>query len=94
MAANMTTGDDDKDEADLYTMDDDKSDGEGVLMPTVIVEDEPGTVALTPVNESAKSRKKGILALEDMDMDDSDNDKDDDKDDDGIGWEDAYEQEI
>ena len=93
MAANMTTGDDDKDDADLYSMDDDKNDGEGVLMPTVIVEDEPDAVLLTPMKESAKPRKKGILALEDADVDDEDSD--DDKDgDDGIGWEDAYEQEI
>lgn len=92
MTANMTTGDDDKDEADLYTMDDDKSDGEGVLMPTVIVEDEPGTVVLTPVNETTKPRQKGILALEDVDMDDEGSD--DDKDDEGMGWEDAYEQEV
>ena len=94
MAANMTTGDDDKDDADLYTMDDDKNDGEGVLMPTVIVEDEPGTVAFTPVKESAKAHKKGVLALEDADIDEgSDDDKDDD-DDDGRGWDDAYEQEV
>jgi len=95
MAENMTTGDDDKDDADLYTMDDDKSDGEGVLMPTVIVEDEPGSVVLIPVNESATKlhRKKVVPALEDVELDDegSDDDKDDD---DGMGWEDAYEQEI
>ena len=92
MAANMTTGDDDKDDADLYTMDD----GEG-LMPTVIVEDEPDTVVLTPAKEPAKPRKKGVLALEDdadMDDDGSDDDKDDDDDDVGRGWEDAYEQEV
>ena len=43
MADNMTTGDDDKDDADLYTMDDDKIDGEGGgFMPSVIdEEDEP-----------------------------------------------------
>ena len=96
MAANMTTGDDDKDDADLYTMDDDKNDGEGDLMPTVIVEDEPGTVISTPAKESVKPRKKGVLALvDDADIDDegSDEDKDDD-DDDGGGWEDAYEQEV
>jgi len=92
MTANMTTGDDDKDEADLFTMDDDKSDGEGVLMPTVIVEDEPGTVAMNPVKESMKPRKNGVLPLEDDD-EGSDDDKDDD-DDDVIGWEDAYQQEI
>jgi transcription factor IIIB 90 kDa subunit len=104
MAANMTTGDDDKDDADLYTMDDDKDDDgeEGVLtMPTVIVEDEPGTVILTPVKESATAKfrsKKGVLAFGEADMDDegSDDDKDDDDDDDGrgTGWEDAYEQEV
>ena len=98
MAANMTTGDDDKDDADLYTMDDDKNDGEGVHMPTVIVEDDPGTVVLSPVKDSgsAKPRKKGVLALEDdadLDEEGSDEDKDDD-DDDGRGWEDAYEQEV
>ena len=95
MAATMTTGDDDKDDADLYTMDDDKNDDEGALMPTVIVEDEPGNVVMTPVKESAKPRKKGVLALEDTDIDEegSDDDKDDD-DGDGRGWEDAYEQEV
>jgi transcription factor IIIB 90 kDa subunit len=92
MTANMTTGDDDKDDADLYTMDDDKSDGEGVLMPTIIVEDEPGTVVSIPVKEPAKPRKKGVLALEHADIDDEGSD--DDKDDDGMGWEDTYEQEI
>ena len=29
----MTTGDDDKDDANLYTMDDDRIDGERVLIP-------------------------------------------------------------
>ena len=94
MAANMTTGDDDKDDEDLYTMDDDKNDGEGGLMPTVIVEDEPGTVVLTPMKETEKPRKKGILALEDADIDDEGSDDDKDDDDDGRGWEDAYEQEV
>ena len=94
MAANMTTGDDDKDDADLYSMDDDKNDGESVVMPTVIVEDEPDTVVLAPAKESAKPRKKGILALEDADMDDEGSDDDKDDDEVGMGWEDAYEQEI
>ena len=40
------------------------------------VEDEPGTVAFNPVKESAKPRKKGVLALEDDD-EGSDDDKDD-----------------
>ncbi|KAF8151380.1 hypothetical protein B0H34DRAFT_664907, partial [Crassisporium funariophilum] len=94
MTANMTTGDDEKDDADLYTigMDDDKSDGEGALMQTVIVEDEPGTVAFKPPKEPSKTRKKGMLALEDMDREEEDSDED--KDDDGMGWEDVYEQEV
>jgi transcription factor IIIB subunit 2 len=88
-----TKGDDDKDEANLYTigMDDDKSDGEGTL--GVIVEEESGTVALKPASEPAKPRKNG-LALDDMDAEgEIDEGSDDDKDDD-IGWEDAYEQEV
>ena len=71
MAANMTTGDDDKDDADLYTMDDDKNDGDGVAMLTVIAEDEPGTVVSTSVMESATPRKRSVLALEDGDIDDN-----------------------
>ncbi len=92
VAANMTTGDDDKDEAELYTMDDDKSDGEAML--SVIVEEEAGTVALKPASEPAKPRKNGILALHDMDGEgDVDEGSDDDKDED-VAWEDAYEQEV
>ena len=54
VAANMTTGDDDKDDADLYTIDDDKNDVEGDLtMPTVMLEDEPGTLILTPASAKA-----------------------------------------
>ena len=99
MAANMTTGDDDKDDADLYTMDDDKDDDDGEGgggMPTVIVEDEPGTVNLTPLVKTAKTRKKGVLALEEAEVDDEgiSDDDDEDGDDDGRGWEDAYEQEV
>jgi hypothetical protein len=47
------------------------------------------------VKESAKPRKKGVLALEDMEIDDegSDDDKDDEEEA-GRGWEDAYEQEV
>ncbi|KAJ3499399.1 hypothetical protein NLJ89_g10106 [Agrocybe chaxingu] len=92
--ANMTTGDDEKDDAELFTMDDDKSDGEGMLNPTVIVEEEPGSVASwKPPSEPEKTKKKmGMMALEDMDMDEDASD--DDKDDDALGWEDAYEQEV
>ncbi|KJA27538.1 hypothetical protein HYPSUDRAFT_944631 [Hypholoma sublateritium FD-334 SS-4] len=92
IAANMTTGDDDKDEAELYTMDDDKSDGEAML--SVIVEEEAGTVALKPATEPAKPRKNGILALHDIDGEgEVDEGSDDDKDED-VTWEDAYEQEV
>ncbi|KDR71547.1 hypothetical protein GALMADRAFT_102540 [Galerina marginata CBS 339.88] len=92
IAASMTTGDDDKDDADLYTLDDDKTDADGTLMPTVIVEEEPGTVAFKPAAEPTKPRKKGVLSLEDVDMDEEGSD--DEKDDDVEGWEDAYEQEV
>ncbi|KAF9542270.1 cyclin-like protein [Agrocybe pediades] len=94
IAATMTTGDDDKDDAELYTMgvDDDKTDG---FTPTVIVEEEPGTVSLKPVDDEAtpKKKKKGLYSLEDLDHMDEDG-SDDDKDDEAVGWEDAYEQEI
>ena len=53
VAANMTTGDDDKDDADLYTIYDDKNDVEGDPMPTVMFEDEPGTLILTPASAKA-----------------------------------------
>ncbi|PPQ97695.1 hypothetical protein CVT26_001878 [Gymnopilus dilepis] len=88
IAAKMTTGDDDKDEAELYTFDDDKTDQDG---PTVIVEEEPGTVSLKPVEEPIKPRKKDILSRGDVDMDEEESDEDKD---DGIDWEDAYEQEL
>ena len=85
----MTTGDDEKDEAELYTMDDEDGNGER----RVIVE-ETGSVSLTPASEVGKSqRKKGMLALQDMNVDAEEEGSDDDKDDD-IGWEDAYEQEV
>lgn len=88
-----TKGDDDKDEANLYTigMDDDKSDGEATL--GVIVEEESGTVALKPTSEPEKPRKNG-LALDDMDAEGEIDEGSDDEKDDDIGWEDAYEQEV
>ncbi|KAF9481486.1 cyclin-like protein [Pholiota conissans] len=90
-SANIST-EDDKDDTGLYTigMEDDKSDGE----VDVIVEEEPGTVALKPAVEASKPRTKGVMALEDMDAEgEVDEGSDDDKEDD-IGWEDAYEQEV
>ena len=89
IAAAMTTGDDEKDEAELYTMDDEDGNDER----RVIVE-ETGSVSLKPVSEAGQSqRKKGMLALQDMNVDVEEEGSDDDKDDD-IGWEDAYEQEV
>ncbi|KAF8889414.1 cyclin-like protein [Gymnopilus junonius] len=88
IAATMTTGDEDKDDAELYTFDDDKTDGDG---PTIIVEEEAGTVSLKPIEEPMKPRKKSILAQAEGDMEEEESDEDKD---DGIDWEDAYEQEI
>ncbi|PPQ85975.1 hypothetical protein CVT25_001674 [Psilocybe cyanescens] len=95
VAATMTTGNEDKDDADLYTMPEDdyeKTDepGGGIgRMHTVIVEEEPGTVALKPAVESGKGKKKGVEALMDLDEEASDDEKEDD-----LDWEDAYEQEV
>ena len=86
--ANMTLGNDDKDDEDLYTMDD-KSDGEGMYMPTIIVEEEPGTVAGAP--PSAAGRKEGGRLLRN-DMEDEASD--DEKGDEDLGWDDVYEQEV
>ncbi|KAF9013414.1 hypothetical protein BDQ17DRAFT_1343383 [Cyathus striatus] len=78
IAADMTTGIDDKDDADLYTMSlDDKSDTEGMSM--VIVE-EAGTVSGAPVQLP--------LGL------DADGYSEDEKGDDDIEWDDPYEQEV
>ena len=86
--ANMTLGNDDKDDEDLYTMDD-KSDGEGMYMPTIIVEEEPGTVA--GASPSAAGRKEGgRLIRNDLE----DEASDDEKGDDDLGWDDVYEQEV
>ena len=89
IAAAMTTGDDEKDDAELYTMDDeDDSGGRRVIV------EETGSVSLKPASEAGKSqRKKGMLALQDMNVDAEEDGSDDDKDGD-IGWEDAYEQEV
>lgn len=88
--ANMTLGNDDKDDEDLYTMDD-KSDGEGMYMPTIIVEEEPGTVAGAP--PSAAGRKEGGRVLRN-ETEVEDEASDDEKGDDDLGWDDVYEQEV
>ncbi|EDR11708.1 uncharacterized protein LACBIDRAFT_324448 [Laccaria bicolor S238N-H82] len=80
--ANMTIGNDDKD---------DKSDGEGMYMPTIIVEEEPGTVAgATP--STAGRKEGGRLRRNDMEVEDEASD--DEKGDDDLGWEDVSEQEV
>ncbi|TFK19857.1 cyclin-like protein [Coprinopsis marcescibilis] len=82
IANHMTTGNDEKDDEDLYTMDvNDKDDGE----PTLIIEEGPGTVAPIP----------GKMP-QDMDAEGDEEGTEDEKDDEDVGggWEDAYEQEI
>ncbi|KAG5634460.1 hypothetical protein H0H81_001877, partial [Sphagnurus paluster] len=81
-AANMGLGDD-KDDAELYTIGEDKS--EDGPMGMVIIEEEAGSVAVTP----APSRKSDL-------GEDADADADADSDYGGgeVGWDDAYEQEI
>lgn len=86
----MTLGNDEKDDEDLYTMDD-KSDGEGMSMPMVIVEEEPGTVSMTPAKEPTLRNKNLLRTHTDLDLEEG---SDDDKADDDIGWDDAYEQEV
>jgi transcription factor IIIB subunit 2 len=80
---------DDKDDAELYTIGDEKSDDDGAVM--VIIEEEPGSVAVTPAPaKGAMPRGMGDEADVDGELD-GDEGSDDDKGDD-VGWE--YEQEI
>lgn len=78
---------DDKDDADLYTMDD-KSDGEGMGM---VVIEEPGNVSVAPTPPVAGARKEPLFVPHEGDDDDVDGDGDAD---DAGGWEDGYEQEV
>ncbi|PPQ64030.1 hypothetical protein CVT24_008843 [Panaeolus cyanescens] len=89
--SNVSFPGDDKDDTDLFTMDDDKSDGEG---PTLIVEEESAMTVLKPAADEAAppKRKKGLLALQEDGEYGSDDDKDDDED--VGGWDDVYEQEV
>ncbi|RDB26784.1 Transcription factor IIIB subunit [Hypsizygus marmoreus] len=80
---------DEKDDAELYTISDDKSD-DGAM---VIIEEEPGTVAVAPVPPPASRKGKIPPGAEDMDAD-ADADEASDDGGAGLGWEDAYEQEI
>ncbi|KAJ7714059.1 BRF1-domain-containing protein [Mycena metata] len=89
---------DDKDDDQLYTMDD-KSDGEGVGMGMVVIEEAPGTVVAAPPKPKPKkdlaarvSAKAGNTADADGD-EDMDAEEGSDKGED-VGWDEAYEQEV
>ncbi|KAG6877190.1 hypothetical protein C0993_009507 [Termitomyces sp. T159_Od127] len=84
-----------KGDVDLYTFGDDKDeDGTGI----VIIEEEPGSVAVTPAPSMQPRKVPGTELGENVDVDaDADADGDGDEGSDyGAegGWEDAYEQEI
>ncbi|KAJ6482161.1 BRF1-domain-containing protein [Mycena vitilis] len=86
---------DDKDDDQLYTMDD-KSDGEGVGM--VLIEEAPGTVGSAPPSKP-KPKKAADLAARVPGAADADGDEDMDPEEgsdkgEDMGWEDAYEQEV
>ncbi|KNZ75971.1 Transcription factor IIIB 60 kDa subunit [Termitomyces sp. J132] len=93
VAANMGLGEE-KDQADLYTFGDDKDeDGTGM----VIIEEEIGSVAVTPAPSAPPRKIPGVELGENIDADaDADADIDEGSDYGGTegGWEDAYEQEI
>jgi transcription factor IIIB subunit 2 len=88
---------DDKDEDNLYTIDD-KSDDEDGGVPLVIIQEEAGPVPLSQQSKSATG--KAAQARTDADADEdlegvSDDEKyDDEKFDEEGDWEDMYEQEI
>ncbi|KAG5645973.1 hypothetical protein DXG03_004765 [Asterophora parasitica] len=89
--AGMGLGDE-KDDAELYTISDDKD--EHAPMGMVIIEEEAGSVAVTPA--PPPSSRKGLSIPGDDAGEDADADGDADSDYGGQdgGWEDAYEQEI
>lgn len=91
---NVAEGEDKGDDATLLVMDDDKSDGEGLIC-TIIVEEEPGTVVSKPLSDSEErgTKKKDVSALEEV-MNIYEEGSDEEKDDNAFGWEDAYEQEA
>ena len=76
----------------MFTIDD-KSDGEDLSMPTVIVEEEPGAVIVKPLSEELDGRNRARDNLASAD-DIYEEGSDDDKDGDLLGWEEAYEQEV
>lgn len=86
--ANTILRDEDKD-ADLFVMDDDKSDGEGLSLPTVVVE-EAGSVAVGLLTEGRQTKPRNLVD----DVDIYDEASDEEKDDEVVGWDDIYEQEV
>ena len=103
VAAAMTTGDDDKDDAELLVMpldEGDKSEGEGIGigsgMPTVIVE-ESGELGLASESHIGSGKRKTAgprIPTDDDPDDDMYEGSEEEKEDDIGGWEDAYEQEV
>ncbi len=77
-------------DADLFVMDDDKSDGEDLSLPTVVVEEETGSVAARPLIEVRQTKPRNLAD----DVDIYDEASDEEKDDEMVGWDDIYEQEV
>ncbi|KAG6908461.1 hypothetical protein DXG01_004544 [Tephrocybe rancida] len=90
IAAQMGLGEE-KDDADLYTFGDDKSD-DGMGM--VIIQEEAGSVAVTPAPTAPPRKIPGDDTLGDDADADADADEGSDYGGPEGGWEDAYEQEI
>lgn len=82
-----------KDDDDLYTFDDEKDEDR---LGMVIIEEEPGSVAVTPASSTQPRKISGAELGENADADaDADGDGDEGSDyGPENGWEDAYEQEI
>lgn len=86
----LNTVTDDKDEENLFIMGmDDKSD-EGETTPLVIIQEDIGAVASSPMPQA----KMRLLNDDDLEIASDDDKYDDEKYDDDGGWEDMYEQEI
>lgn len=83
--------DEDKGIEDLFTMDDDKSDGGDFGMPPVITEEEPGCVIIEPLSKLDDRNPIGdnLTLGEGMYEEGSD-----DQEGDLLGWDEAYEQEV
>ncbi|KAJ7186723.1 BRF1-domain-containing protein [Mycena filopes] len=88
---------DDKDDDQLYTMDD-KSDGEGAGMGMVVIEEAPGIVGSAPPKAKPKkdlAARVSAKAGHAVDADgDEDMDAEEGSDKEDVGWDDGYEQEV